>query len=252
MKKVSPSSSSNLQKPFLDQARVLIVVPAYNEEASIRTAVAEIMLYPSILDVLVVDDGSTDDTPGRALSTGANVISLPFNLGIGGAVQTGFQFALKHGYDLVVQMDGDGQHDISFLDDLINPVLNNEVDMTIGSRFIPPYLGYQSSCIRRIGINFFPRLLSGLTNSKVTDPTSGFRAYNRKMINVFARYYPHDFPEPEAIVVARQYGARIREVPVTMRERQAGASSIRYFKTLYYMVKVTLAILLGRLKTKKG
>lgn len=251
MKKVSRLSSENTLHAELDQVRVLIVVPAYNEQDSIQKAVSEIFMAPIKLDVLVVNDGSTDNTIQVAESTGAKVISLPFNLGIGGAVQTGFQFALHHRYDLVVQMDGDAQHDIGFIDDLINPVLNNEVDMTIGSRFIPPFLGYQSSFVRRIGINFFARLLSGLTSSKVTDPTSGFRAYNRKMIGIFARYYPHDFPEPEAIVVARQYGARIKEVPVCMRERQGGSSSIRYFKTLYYMVKVTLAILLGRFKTKK-
>lgn len=251
MSKATRLTSGETQGPRLDQARILIVVPAFNEEASIRSAVSEMMMAPGNVDVLVVNDGSVDETARRAEATGAKVISLPFNLGIGGAVQTGFQFARQQGYDLVVQMDGDGQHDAGFLDDLVTPVLNNEVDMTIGSRFIPPNLGYQSSFIRRIGINFFARLLSGLTQSRVTDPTSGFRAYNRKMINVFARYYPHDFPEPEAIVVARQYGARIREVPVLMRQRQGGASSIRYFKTLYYMIKVTLAILLGRLKTRK-
>ncbi|MCB9720879.1 MAG: glycosyltransferase family 2 protein [Candidatus Omnitrophica bacterium] len=252
MKKAPGLKTFPSDKGAVNQARLLIVVPAYNEEGSIRAVVSDIMLSPWNLDVLVVNDGSTDQTFEQARAAGVNVISLPFNLGIGGAVQTGFQFALRQGYDLVVQMDGDGQHDVDFLGALVNPILNNEVDMTIGSRFIPPYLGYQSSFVRRIGINFFARLLSALTGSPVTDPTSGFRAYNRKMINIFARYYPHDFPEPEAIVVAGRYGARIREVPVTMRERQAGSSSIRYFKTLYYMLKVTLAILLGRFKTKRG
>lgn len=252
MKKTTHLTGSQPIKGVLNQVEILIVVPAYNEEGSIENTVREIKASPWPLDVLVVNDGSADKTSQHAYAAGAKVISLPFNLGIGGAVQTGFQFAVKHGYDLVVQMDGDGQHDVGFLDDLINPILNNEVDMTIGSRFIPPFLGYQSSFVRRIGINFFARLLSWLTRSTVTDPTSGFRAYNRKMINIFAAYYPHDFPEPEAVVVAGRYGARIKEVPVTMRERQAGASSIRYFKTLYYMLKVTLAILLGRLKAKKG
>lgn len=252
MKKATGLKTLRPDKGTLNQARLLIVVPAYNEAGSIRSVVAEILMSPWNLDVLVVDDGSSDDTYQEAKAAGVNVISLPFNLGIGGAVQTGFQFAKRQGYDLVVQMDGDGQHDADFLDGLVTPLLNNEVDMTIGSRFIPPFLGYQSSYVRRIGINFFARLLSAMTGSTVTDPTSGFRAYNRKMINVFARYYPHDFPEPEAIVVAGRYGARIREVPVTMRQRQAGSSSIRYFKTLYYMIKVTLAILLGRLKDKKG
>ncbi|HLF17275.1 MAG TPA: glycosyltransferase family 2 protein [Candidatus Omnitrophota bacterium] len=231
--------------------KILIIIPAYNEQANIVKTIEEIVQQALAVSIVVVNDGSTDQTVSQARQTNASVINLPFNLGIGGAVQTGFQFALEKGYDVAVQVDGDSQHDVSYLKALIDPVLNDEVDMTIGSRFLPPYLGYRSSFIRRVGIHFFAQLISFLTQYTVTDPTSGFRAFNRKLIKVFADYYPHDFPEPEAIVVAGRYRARIKEVPVKMRKRASGNSSIRYLKTLYYMVKVTFAILLDKLKTKQ-
>jgi len=229
---------------------ILVIIPAYNEQNNIQKTILEIEKLNLLLSVLVIDDGSTDDTAHEARKAGALVISLPFNLGIGGAVQTGFKFARDKGYDLVVQVDGDCQHDVSYLNGLIQPILNDEVDMTIGSRFLPPYLGYRSSFVRRIGINFFSRLISFLTDYRVTDPTSGFRGFNKKMIKVFAQYYPSDFPEPEAIVVAGRHRARIQEIPVKMRKRSSGNSSIRYLKTLYYMVKVTFAILLDKLKQR--
>jgi len=235
----------------MDHQKILIIVPAYNEEGNIQTTIDEIFLLPFSLDVLVVNDGSSDHTSLRARKTKAKVIDLPFNLGIGGAVQTGFIFARDHGYDIAVQVDGDGQHDVLYLEKLLIPVQNNDVDMTIGSRFIPPYLGYQSSVIRRIGIHFFAHLISFLTQYKITDPTSGFRAFNKKMIKIFAQYYPQDFPEPEAIVVAGRYASRVKEIPVQMRKRSSGNSSIRYLLTLYYMIKVTFAIVLGKLKKKK-
>ena len=199
----------------------------------------------------MINDGSKDQTALRAKKTGVLVISLPFNLGIGGAVQTGFRYAREHHFDVAVQVDGDCQHDTHFLEKLIEPIIKDEVDMTIGSRFIPPYIGYKSSFVRRIGINFFAGLISWLTDCKVTDPTSGFRAFNAQMIKVFADYYPSDFPEPEAIVVARRYQGRIKEVPVEMRKRISGNSSIRYLKTLYYMLKVTFAIFLDKIKPSK-
>ena len=230
--------------------RICVIVPAFNEEQNIRRTVEEIIGSSLPLTVVVINDGSTDKTFEEALQTKARVISLPFNLGIGGAVQTGFRYAYENGFDFAVQVDADGQHDVSFLKVLLEPVLTGRLDMTIGSRFIPPYTGFKSSFVRRIGIQFFARLISFLTQYKVTDPTSGFRAFNRKLIEVFARYYPADFPEPEAIVVAGRYGARLEEVPVVMRKRQAGLSSIRYLKTLYYMIKVTVAVLLDKLKTR--
>ncbi len=235
--------------PF-DNLKILIIIPAFNEEENIQKTIREIKSLPRPVSIVVINDGSKDQTAAKAKQTGVPVISLPFNLGIGGAVQTGFKYAKKNNFNIAVQIDGDAQHNPNCLEDLIKPVLDNQADMTIGSRFLPPHLGYQSSFVRRIGIHFFARLISVLTQSKVTDPTSGFRAYNKKMIAVFSHYYPQDFPEPEAIVVAGRYDARIKEVPVVMRKRAGGISSIRYLRTLHYMVKVTLAILLEKLKGK--
>ena len=153
------------------------------------------------VDILIINDGSTDGTAQEACQAGGMVVSLPFNLGIGAAVQTGFQYAQRHGYDIAVQIDGDGQHDASFLSKIVEPIRRDEVDMVVGSRFLEK-TGFQSSFSRRMGINFFVHLINGLTGVKVSDPTSGFRAYNKKMIALFSEYYPSDFPEPEAIVVA--------------------------------------------------
>ncbi len=235
----------------MDSKKVLIIVPAYNEAGNVGRTVQEILSSSISVDILVVDDGSIDTTAREARRTAAFVTSLPFNLGIGGAVQTGFRYALDEGYPCVVQMDGDGQHDTAYLKELLAPLFQGQADMTIGSRFIGPFLGYRSSFVRRIGINFFARLISFLTGYSVTDPTSGFRAYNTRAIKVFAESYPYDFPEPEAIIVAQRAGLRVKEVPVQMRKRTVGVSSIRYMKTLYYMVKVTVAILLDMLKRKK-
>lgn len=230
--------------------RILIIVPAYNEERNITATINEIFGEQLPVSIVVINDGSWDQTSHQANQCGVFVIDLPFNLGIGGAVQTGFKFALKNDYDVAVQIDGDTQHDVSYLPALLSPLIKDEADMTIGSRFLPPYLGYRSSLIRRIGIHFFAWLISGITSTKVTDPTSGFRAYNKNMISLFAQYYPHDFPEPEAIAVASRYKARVLEVPVKMRKRPSGISSIRYLRTFYYMVKVTFAIFLDKLKDK--
>jgi len=253
MKNRIPQNKEAAKDLKVDTGKILVIVPAYNEERNIANTINEIFSEAVGVSVVVVNDGSRDATSVRARGFPVHVIDLPFNLGIGGAVQTGFRFALEHEYDIAVQVDGDTQHDISYLSALIDPILHDEVDMTIGSRFLPPYLGYRSSFIRRIGIHFFARLISSITAYKVTDPTSGFRAYNRKMIALFARYYPHDFPEPEAIAVAGRFKARVREVPVKMRKRPSGNSSIRYMRTLYYMIKVTFAVLLDKVKTdKKG
>lgn len=232
--------------------KILGIVPAFNECGNIGRTVAEIRRVAPEMDVLVINDGSRDATAMEAITAGGMVVSLPFNLGIGAAVQTGFQYARSHAYDIAVQIDGDGQHDASFLETIIAPIRNQEADMVVGSRFLERSLGFQSSFSRRMGITFFVHLINVLTGVKVNDPTSGFRAYDKKMIALFSEYYPHDFPEPEAIVLARQAGGRIVEVPVVMRKRKAGESSIRYFKTLYYMVKVTLAILLHMIRLKKG
>ena len=233
-------------------AKILIIVPAFNESGNITRTIADIKKQNLPVDILVVDDGSSDATAQQALQAGACVVSLPFNLGIGGAVQTGFQYALQYGYIVAVQMDGDGQHDAAFLRKLVAPILEDQADMAIGSRFIKDDGGFKSSFARRLGIHFFVRLINTLTGLNITDPTSGFRAHNRKIIEAFAQEYPQDFPEPEAIVTAQCLGARISEVAVMMRKREGGQSSIRQLKSLYYMVKVTFAICLHMIRTPES
>ena len=232
--------------------KILAIVPAYNECGNIGRTVEEIRKIATGVDVLVIDDGSLDATAQEASLAGGMVVSLPFNLGIGAAVQTGFQYAQRHHYQIALQIDGDGQHDAAFIEKILEPLCRQEADMVVGSRFLEKTGGFKSSFSRRMGINFFVHLINALTGVKISDPTSGFRAYNKKMIALFSEYYPQDFPEPEAIVVAQQAGGRIIEVPVVMRKREVGSSSIRYFKTLYYMVKVTLAILLHMIRHKEN
>jgi len=228
-------------------SKVLVIVPAFNEAGNVGLTVAEIRRHAPGVDILVVDDCSSDETIQEASQAGAWVVSLPVNLGIGGAVQTGFRFAHERSYDIVVQIDGDGQHDASFLKDLTDVIERGQAEMAIGSRFIDKS-GFQSTLSRRIGIIFFVHLINHLTGVRISDPTSGFRAINKRLIAVFADHYPQDFPEPEAIVVAQRLKARIAEVPVKMRKRQSGHSSIGYVRSLYYMVKVTLAILLNMIR----
>lgn len=229
--------------------KILIIIPAFNENETIQKLIQEIRSSIPQADLLIVNDGSSDDTEEKAQKAGALVASLPCNLGIGGAVQTGYQIAAEGNYDVAVQIDGDGQHDPLYADQLIQPILDGKLDLCIGSRFLDPASeNYRSTWARRFGIRFFCRLLGFLTGLQLTDPTSGFRATGRKLIRSFASYYPVDFPEPEAVKIAKRQGARIGEIPVRMRERQGGRSSIRYFATLYYMTKVTLAILIDTLK----
>jgi len=232
-------------------SKILIIIPAFNEASSLAKLLTEIRAVFPEADRVVIDDGSHDLTEKTALKAGTLAAVLPFNLGIGGAVQTGFQIARDGGYDVAVQVDGDGQHDPACIRDLVKPVLEGKLDLSIGSRFLEhPAGAFQSTFARRIGIRFFCRLLELLTGLYLTDPTSGFRATGKKLIGVFAEFYPVDFPEPEAIKIARRHGARVGEIPVRMRTRQGGRSSIRYFATLYYMIKVTFAILIDLLKKK--
>ena len=233
---------------MIKDAKILVILPAYNESGNIGATIRELKALDFRFDVIVIDDGSKDATAQEALNAGARVVSLPFNLGIGGAVQTGFLYALRNGYDIAVQVDGDGQHDAQYLKVILAPVLEEKADITVGSRFIGSDIGWQSSAVRRVGIRFFAWLISGLTGFSVSDPTSGFRAFNAKAVKIFAEDYPQDFPEPESIMSANRFGLRLLEVPVQMRKRAHGHSSIRYFKTLYYMIKVTIAILLNMLK----
>ncbi len=231
------------------EPKILIIIPAFNESGSIAKLIQRIRVSIPRADLVVINDGSSDNTEEIALKAGAPVASLPCNLGIGGSVQTGYQIAFENGYDVAVQIDGDGQHDPSYVTALIQPILEDRLDLCIGSRFLNPNSeSFRSTFLRRFGILFFCRLLGLLTGLHVTDPTSGFRATGKTLIRAFALYYPVDFPEPEAIKIAQRHSARVGEIPVLMHERQGGRSSIRYFATLYYMIKVTLAILIDMLK----
>jgi glycosyltransferase involved in cell wall biosynthesis len=224
--------------------RRIAIVPAYREEGAIAAVVAEIRAFDPGLDVVVVDDGSPDGTGAAARAAGAAVVRLPFNLGIGGAVQTGFKYALAGGYDLAVRLDGDGQHDPTELPKLIGPVLAGEADIVVGSRFAGAG-GYRAPLARRIGIGFFARVVSLLVRQRVTDTTSGFQALNRKGIALFAADYPHDYPEVEATVMVVRHRLRLLEVPVRMREREHGSSSITALRSAYYVIKVLLALFIG-------
>jgi glycosyltransferase involved in cell wall biosynthesis len=228
-------------------SRYLAVVPAWNEAATIERVVAELREQAPEYDVLVIDDGSTDSTARIAAGTGARLLRHPFNLGIGGAVQSGFRFALDNDYDYLVQVDGDGQHDPREIRRLAEEMRRDpHVDVVCGSRFLSGDRRYPAPVSRRTGIHLFAFLLSRLVEGRVSDPTSGFRLYNRRAIRLFARDYPHDFPEVEAVLMLHHHRLRMRETPVAMRERGGGASSIRGSgKSAYYMIKVLLALLVG-------
>ena len=229
--------------------RKIAIVPAYNEQGAIGAVIDEIRAFDSAFDVLVVDDASHDATAETARAHGARVVSLPFNLGIGGAVQTGFRFAAQHGYDLAARVDGDGQHDPAELGPLIEAVVHGDADICVGSRFVGAE-GYRSSRSRRVGIRILARTVSLLTGQRVTDTTSGFQVLDRKAIELFAADYPHDYPEVEAALMLHKHRLRLSELPVRMRERTAGRSSIRGVRTVYYMAKVMLAILIGALRRR--
>jgi hypothetical protein len=224
--------------------RRMAIVPARDEEASIGFVVNEIRALDDELEVVVVDDASTDRTATRAREAGARVVSLPFNLGIGGAVQTGFKLAQAEGFDLVVRLDGDGQHVATELPKLLAPILDGSADIVVGSRFAGE-CDYRPPLARRLGIRLFAGVVSLLTRQRVTDTTSGFQACNRKAIGLFAADYPHDYPEVEATVMVSKHRLRLAEVPVTMRERSAGESSIGGFASFYYAIKVMLAVLIA-------
>jgi hypothetical protein len=219
-------------------------VPAYNEAASVGRVIDEIRAARPAFDVLVVDDGSRDATAAVARARGARVVSLPFNLGIGGAVQTGYRYARAHGYELAVQVDADGQHDPADLAALVAPVLAGEADFAVGSRFAGAGT-YRAPLGRRLGIRLFAGTISRLTGQRVTDTTSGFRAANRRAIELFAEDYPHDYPEVETTVMVVKERLRLVEVPVCMRERAAGRSSITAARSAYYVAKVMVALFVG-------
>jgi glycosyltransferase involved in cell wall biosynthesis len=228
----------------LGDLRRIAIVPALNEEETVGRVIDEIRDFDPGFDIVVVDDGSVDRTAGVAVDREAHVVRLPFNLGIGGAMQTGYRFAFEHGYDIAVQIDGDGQHDPQQLPKILGPVLAGDADLCVGSRFSGDS-PYRSSFTRRVGIKIFARVVSAVVRQKVTDTTSGFRAVNRRGIALFAADYPHDYPEVEATVMCVKHKLRLQEVPVDMRERGGGASSITPVRSVYYMTKVLLAIFVG-------
>jgi len=231
-------------------ARHLAVIPAYNEADTVVGVIRSLREHAPDFDLLVVDDGSTDRTGALAREAGANVLRLPFNLGIGGAVQVGFTYAIENGYDRMVQVDGDGQHMAQEIPTLIRAMEQEPgIDMVCGSRFLTDS-GYPAPVSRRTGIHIFAFLLSRIIGQRVSDPTSGFRLYNRRGIGLFARDYPHDYPEVEAVLMVHYHRLSMCEVPVRMLERGGGVSSIRSGKPLYYMVKVLLAISVGLVRRR--
>jgi glycosyltransferase involved in cell wall biosynthesis len=230
--------------PRLSGLRRLAIVPAFNEAASVGRVVDEIRAFDPEFEVVVIDDGSRDSTAAVARSHGAHVVSLPFNLGIGGAVQTGYQYARRESFDLAVQVDGDGQHDPSQIGLLLDPILDGSADFVVGTRFAGEG-EYKAPVARRIGIAIFARVVSLIVGQRVTDTTSGFRAVNRLGIALFAADYPHDYPEVESTVLVHRHKLRLVEVPVAMRLRSGGRSSINVLDSVYYMVKVLLALFIG-------
>ena len=232
--------------------KVLVIVPCYNEEKSISAVIEGIRHYikqydgPSKIDYIVINDCSTDKTLSVLQEQGLNHLNLPVNLGIGGSVQAGYLYACEKGYDMVIQHDGDGQHDAGYFEDVIKPIQEGIADIVIGSRFIERE-GFQSTGLRRVGIHTLSGIIKLCTGKKIYDVTSGYRGINKKYIAIFSKRYAQDYPEPESIVEAVRVGARVLEVPVVMRERKEGKSSINALKSVHYMVKVSLAILLHRI-----
>jgi glycosyltransferase involved in cell wall biosynthesis len=227
--------------------RNLAIVPAFNEVEAIASTVAAIHQWAPDFDVLVVDDGSTDATAQQASQSGAQVLRMPFNLGIGGAMQSGYIYALERDYEVAVQVDGDGQHDPRHVHELLAHLRGDpDLNMVTGSRFLAASgEGFQSSAARRAGIRIFSKVVSLITRERVTDPTSGFRMTNRRGIELFARDYPHDYPEVEAILLMHAHRLRSTEIPVLMRPRLTGDSAISSSQSVYYMVKVLLAVFVG-------
>lgn len=229
--------------------KILIIIPAYNEQACISRVINWVKAEIPCADILLVNDGSTDNTSSIARSHGVMVVDLPFNLGIGGAMQTGYLYAYRNGYDIAIQIDADGQHDPAFVHRLISPILKGEYDMTIGSRYLQAS-SYKSSASRRLGMLFFSFLVSLITGKRVTDTTSGFRAVNRRVIELFANQYPADYPEVDVLVRLHRNGFKFREIPVEMNSRQGGASSITPARSVYYMAKVSLALLVDLVRPR--
>ncbi|HVP81185.1 MAG TPA: glycosyltransferase family 2 protein [Thermodesulfobacteriota bacterium] len=224
-----------------NRQKTLVIIPAYNEEGSVGKVIEGIRAHLPDADIVIVNDGSKDLTSMTARSCGVTVLDLPFNLGIGGAMQAGYKYAYERGYDIAIQVDADGQHDPGEIAKLLQALTENRVDLVIGSRFLGDS-EFKSSPMRRIGIWIFSRVISKIAKQRITDPTSGFRAANRRAIQLFASNYPQDYPEPEAVVLLHQCRLKMGETPVGMSKRYSGMSSITKIRSVYYVVKVLLAI----------
>lgn len=231
--------------------KILLIIPAYNEEDNILKTCQKIQKSDKNLDFIVINDGSKDNTLRILKDNNIPHINLIHNLGIGGAVQTGYKYALEHNYDIAVQFDGDGQHDVRYVEKLIKPILKGEADFTIGSRFIEELSTFKSSRARRIGINIISFFIKLFTRKKIYDTTSGFRAVNKDIIKLFAEHYPIEYPEPVSTTELLKLGKRVKEVSVEMNEREGGVSSIRAWKNAYYMFNVILSIIIVSIRRYK-
>jgi len=232
--------------------RVLLIIPAYNEEENILNTCNKIKEFSKELDFVVINDGSKDNTLKILQENSINHINLIKNLGIGGAVQTGYKYAYENGYDIAIQFDGDGQHDVNYVSNICKLIIEGKADMAIGTRYLDKSASsFQSTFMRRLGSKIICALIKITTKTKVTDPTSGFRAVNKDIIEVFANEYPSDYPEPESIVNITNLGYKIMDVPVSMNEREGGKSSINVWKSAHYMIKVSLAIIIDSLNKRR-
>lgn len=231
--------------------KTLLIIPAYNEEKNIENTIKKILdLHNPDIDYIIINDGSTDNTLEILENNHFNYLNLPANLGIGGAVQTGYKYALYKNYDIAIQFDGDGQHNVEYISQLIQQIEAGN-DLVIGSRFLDNLTGFKSTKTRRVEIKLLSNLIKLCTGKKITDPTSGFRACNKKIIELFSMNYPYDYPEPDTIVKVIKKGFNVKEIPVIMNEREQGKSSINMLKSVYYMIKVSLSIIISSFSNKE-
>lgn len=232
--------------------KTLLIIPAYNEEENILNTCNKIKKFNNELDFIVINDGSKDNTLKILQQNNINHINLINNLGIGGAVQTGYKYAYENNYDIAIQFDGDGQHDVNYVPNICTPIVEGQANMVIGTRYLDKTSSqFQSTFMRRFGSNIISFFIKTCTHKKITDPTSGFRAVDKSIIEEFAKEYPTEYPEPESTVCMLCKGYKVTEVPVSMNERQGGTSSIRFLKSADYMIKVVLAIIIDTINLKK-
>lgn len=235
----------------MEKNKILLIIPAYNEKDNILNTCKKIMKYDKSLDFIIINDGSKDNTEQICIDNKLPHISLIHNLGIGGAVQTGYKYALEHNYDIAIQFDGDGQHDVKYVNEIIKPIINGEADFVIGSRFVKQLSKFQSSASRRLGIKLISFFIKLFTGTKIYDTTSGFRAVNKRIIREFAQNYPTEYPEPVSTTELLKKDYKIKEIPVEMNEREGGVSSIRAWKNIYYMINVLLSIFIVSIRRYK-